>query len=220
MSIDEGVIKFNSSQFVKTSELDEASIIQINPIRHQLYQRKLIGEYQDIKIGYGNISQRICQQSQFKGVLSNLRHNTLQSQFIISGTQTGHLKTLNTLHYTCVMSIDLNNNSLQCQGPIMASSESLTHGAIYQCNAAIEAVIHIHNTEIWQGMLENKMSHTAAHIPYGTFEMAQAVKSVIAGNYQGYLAMAGHEDGVIFYGRSLQEAFDLCSQMVECYITK
>ena len=218
MSIDEGVIKFDASQFVETARLDDASIRQINPIRCALYEKKLIGEYQDLNIGYGNISQRLRQPSQFSGVLSNIKHDSLQAQFIISGTQTGHLETLTGHHYTCVTSVDLLGNTLQCQGPIMASSESLTHGAIYLCHDTIDAVIHIHNKAIWQGMLKDNLNHTPSHIPYGTFEMAQAVQRVIARQSQGYLAMAGHEDGVIFYGQSLQAAFTLCMQMFERYI--
>ena len=217
MPIDEGVIKFDASQFVETAALDDASISEINPIRCTLYEKKLIGEYQDLNIGYGNISQRMRQPSQFSGVLSNVKPNPLQAQFIISGTQTGHLDTLTGRHYTCVASVDLLGNTLQCQGPIMASSESLTHGAIYLCNDTINAVIHIHNKTIWQGMLKDKLKHTPSHIPYGTFEMAQAVQLVVAKQSHGSLAMAGHEDGVMFYGESLQTAFSLCMDMFERY---
>lgn len=219
MAIDEGVIKFDASQFVKTAALDDASICQINPVRNALYQLKLIGEYQDLNIGYGNISQRLQQPTHFSGPLCHVIPDPSQAQFIISGTQTGHLETLNGQHYTCVTGVDLQGNTLQCHGPIMASSESLTHGAIYLCHNSIASVIHIHNKPIWQGMLKDGLNHTPASVPYGTFEMAQAVQLVIAQQLQGSLAMAGHEDGVIFYGKSLDATFQLCMQMVKRYIT-
>ncbi|MGB3788502.1 MAG: hypothetical protein WA949_10870, partial [Phormidesmis sp.] len=35
-----------------------------------------------------------------------------------------------------------------------ASSESLTHGVIYTSAPKIGAVIHVHNSQIWQGLLD------------------------------------------------------------------
>lgn len=204
MSIDEGVIKFNQ-RLELTGPLTNTCIESINAIRVQLYALKLIGEYPDIKIGYGNISQRTT------------RNHSQAHPFIISGSQTGHLPVLDGRHYCHVMDFDLANNSLQAKGPIQASSESLTHAAIYECNTQIAGVIHIHNREIWQGMIQDDLPHTPANIPYGTLAMAQAVKNVVSLATNGWLAMAGHEDGVICYGKNLQQAFALCQDLYERY---
>lgn len=204
MSIDEGVIKF-TQQLQTTAPLANQQIESINIIRNQLYALELIGEYPDIKIGYGNISQR---------------HASTENQhaFIISGSQSGHIPVLDGRHYCQVLNFDLQQNTIQARGPIQASSESLTHGAIYECNPAIQGVIHIHSPNIWQGMLMDGRAHTAADIPYGTLAMAKAVKQVIADSTSGYLAMAGHQDGVICYGENLGQAFILCQDLYARYI--
>ncbi|MGF1494827.1 MAG: class II aldolase/adducin family protein [Microcoleaceae cyanobacterium] len=111
--IDEGVIKYDCD-WELTSPLAEAAIQQLITWRDALYRLGLIGVTPD-GIGFGNISQRIGQSE----------------QFVITGTQTGHLPQLQPQHYTVVTQFDLEQNTLICRGPIKASSESLTHAAIY-----------------------------------------------------------------------------------------
>ena len=41
-----------------------------------------------------------------------------------------------------------------CIGPIQASSASLTHAAIYQANPDINAVIHVHDRDLWENLLD------------------------------------------------------------------
>ncbi len=217
MPIDEGVIKFNAADFQQTSALDEKLLANINPVRQRLYQLKLIGQYEDINIGYGNISTRLIQSSPLTGALSNMDLSQGQISFIISGTQTGHLAQLTGEHYACVRSIDIQRNSISTTGPIMASSESLTHGAIYQSQSEINAVIHFHNAHIWQGMLHDNLTHTSSTTPYGTVEMANEVMQKVGNNSKGYLAMAGHEDGVVTYGGNLNEALIICLNLYRRY---
>ena len=212
MPIDEGVIKFNDRDYQVTPALSEHDIQEINPARERLYQLKLIGQNLEFNVGYGNISQR-----------KNLQTlcSTENPQFIISGSQTGHLAILNGEHYTQVVNFDINQNKISAMGPRThisgASSESLTHAAIYQCNLAIKAVIHIHSNAIWQGMLNDNLTHTPQDIPYGTPLMAQAVKEAVKNNTRGYLAMAGHEDGVITYGEDFERAMEICMALYEKY---
>ena len=217
MPIDEGVIKFDATDFIQTAPLDAQLIDEIESVRQRLHQLKLIGQYQDINIGYGNISMGLTQSNQLTGPLSEVELGNTQLPFIISGTQTGHLAHLTGEHYTCVRSMNIQRNKISTLGPIMASSESLTHGAIYQCNADIHAVIHIHSAQIWQGMLDDNLTHTSDKVPYGTVAMAEEVKLKTGSNVSGYLAMAGHEDGVITYGRNLQEAMKICLGLYKRY---
>ncbi len=211
-TIDEGVIKFDDSNYQLTPALSLLDIQHINPARSQLYQLELIGQYTDLNVGYGNISQRKDFQS---------LHKSDKPQFIISGSQTGHLSVLNGEHYTRVVDYDLAKNKVCAMGPRThikgASSESLSHAAIYECNPAIGAVIHIHNRKIWQGMLNDNLTHTHKDIPYGTVLMANAVKEKVAGKASGYLAMAGHEDGVITYGENFEQAMEICLGLYERY---
>ncbi len=212
MAIDEGVIKFDYRDYQVTSALDDNELQQINPARHRLYQLELIGQYPELNVGYGNISMRQDFQNLF---------TSDKPQFIISGSQTGHLSELNGEHYTRVVDYDIANNKICAMGPRTeitgASSESLTHGAIYECNTQIAAVIHIHNPKIWQGMLNDNLTHTHKDIPYGTVSMANAVKEKVGKNVKGYLAMAGHEDGVITYGENFDQAMEICLELYKKY---
>ena len=213
LAIDEGVIKFDDRDYNVTPALLESDIQAINQARRQLYQLELIGQYPVENVGYGNISIRQDFQHLYKSD---------KPQFIISGSQTGHLPILNGEHYTRVVDYDVAKNKIRAMGPRThikgASSESLTHGAIYECNPAIGVVIHIHRAKIWQGMLNDQLCHTHKDIPYGTVLMAQAVKEKVAGKVSGYLAMAGHEDGVVTFGENFKEAMEICMELYEKYV--
>ena len=65
--------------------------------------------------------------------------------FLITGTQTGEIKNLNREHYTCVTDYNIEKNFIRSEGPIKASSESLTHAMIYELDPAIKVVIHVHH---------------------------------------------------------------------------
>src|SRR4030095_193273 len=103
---EEGVIKFNCN-WIKADPPDPVLIEQLDEWRDRLYDAQLIGQNED-GIGYGNISLR------YKG------------HFIITGSSTGRLSKLNAAHYTVVTDYDLDENTLTCAGPIIASSESVT----------------------------------------------------------------------------------------------
>ena len=87
----------------------------ISYYRDKLYELGLIGCYPN-GIGYGNISCRINEQH----------------QFFISGSGTGALKVLSPKHFSKVSKVILAQNSLYCEGPIIASSESMSHFAFYE----------------------------------------------------------------------------------------
>ncbi len=145
-------------------------------------------------IGFGNISQRI---------------NAHSEQFIISGTQTGHIEQLSPEHYCLVVEAEPHQNRLQSRGLCKPSSESLTHASVYAQDNAIQAVIHAHSPEIWKHTLALGLSHTSADIPYGTVEMAAAVEQLFQSGklkQTSLFTMLGHEDGVVAFGANMQEA--------------
>lgn len=201
----EGVIKYDKSDFVKTDPLELNEYLQLEEYRAKLHRTKLIGVY-DNGLGYGNISELKNYQS---------THLTTSPQFLITGTQTGHLAKLDGEHYTRVVDFSLENFKIKTVGPIEASSEALTHASVYQFNSKIKAIIHIHSKEIWKGMLQTHYPQTAESIPYGTKEMAYAIKDCLSPSGEGLLVMAGHEDGVISYGPSLQRAAELIFEVFE-----
>lgn len=210
MTLDEGVIKFDFSSYKETESVKYDDYLAIEPTRKKMYELKLIGFYEDHKVGYGNISLKLNLNDLFN---SNL------SQFIISGTQTGHISDLSPKHYTYIVDYSLSTNAATSVGPILPSSESLTHAAIYDSDSAINAIIHIHNKEIWSGMISSNELFTPASIPYGTVAIANSVKELIKNNPGKSFAMAGHEDGVIIYGRNMDEACQKTTELYKKYST-
>ena len=185
----EGYIKFNC-HWTKAGPVSQDYIREMNVWRDKLYALGLIGVYED-GIGFGNISMR------FEG-------NT----FIITGSATGGLKQLNENHFTLVTSYDLEQNSLECKGPIKASSESLTHAAIYESTREVQAVIHVHNIKLWKKLI-NKVPTTRSDAEYGTPEMAREIKRLFTETEikeKKILVMGGHEEGIITFGENLDEA--------------
>lgn len=135
--------------------------------------------------------------------------------FLISGTQTGAPERLGPDGYAQVTEADAMANKLRARGPVKPSSEALTHATVYGLHHEIGAVFHAHSPEIWHATAALSLPHTGARVPYGTPQMAQAVRSVWQdkiGQPRGVLTMLGHEDGVIAFGRDCGEAGALLVQ--------
>lgn len=186
----EGVIKFKFNLKI-SKPLDESLYIKIEKWRVILYKMNFIGEYPEEKVGFGNLSQRI---------------KSGENQFIITGTQTGKEPHLNGSKYTKVVKCDMSKMAIEAIGPIAPSSESITHYAIYHTAPQVNCIFHVHHNELWNFMLQNDFAHTSKDIEYGTKEMANAMKNCINNNKSGVFAMSGHEDGVISYGSTPEEA--------------
>jgi hypothetical protein len=73
----------------------------------------------------------------------------------------------------------------------------------------VAAIIHVHSPRIWRQRAALALASTAADVPYGTPAMAEEVGRLYReGDFDGAgaLAMDGHEDGILAFGRSLDEA--------------
>lgn len=163
--------------------------------RNLCFQKRYIGIADGV--GYGNISTR------YNG-----------NQFIISGTQTGGLEKLSKEHFTLVTSVDFEKNSVFCRGPVKASAESLTHAMMYQLDKNIRGVIHIHHRNMWE-QLQKKVPTTGASVPYGTIAMCREVERLYKESdlkEKKIIVMAGHQDGIISFGKDLKEALHLLEQ--------
>lgn len=185
---DEGVIKFRLSLTNGPAPTDDQCWI-LEKWRSQFYKLGFIGEYPNENIGYGNLSSRMEEKS-----------------FIITGSQTGHLSHLETHHYTKVIDCDLKSGLVKAEGLISPSSESLTHYAIYEANSAIQFVFHIHHPKIWQQLHDPQYDSISENIPYGTQDMANAASMLLKNKTSGFFVMKGHEDGIISYGKTADEA--------------
>ena len=186
---DEGYIKFNLNWTEKEFNFSDQEFNLINSYRTKLFELNLIGAYPN-GIGFGNISIR-----------------TNNNEFIISGSATGNFKKLEKKHYSLVTNFDIKNNQVTSKGLTKASSESLSHAAIYMSNKDINSVIHIHNQKMWDKYLNN-LPTTNKKAEFGTPELAFEIQKKIE-NSNGIIIMGGHPEGIISYGQTIEEAYNL-----------
>jgi ribulose-5-phosphate 4-epimerase/fuculose-1-phosphate aldolase len=190
----EGVIKF-ALVFELDAPPQSPLIDALEHWRQRMRSLELIG---------GNLSER------YDGLgFGNISHRTAPEahSFLISGTQTGHLPVMDEKHYALVEQCDIEANRIHARGQCKPSSEAMTHHAIYQASPTTQAVIHVHSPAIWQQATRLGIAQTAADVPYGTPAMADALMQLAAaGVPDNAIVMAGHLDGVIVWGESLDQA--------------
>jgi len=170
------------------------ALYRLNEVRTELHDLGLIGVLFS-GVGYGNVSVRLDESE----------------RFIISGTATGSKRVLALTDYCLVDSFNVRRNEVFCTGRIQASSESMSHGSVYQANPAITCVIHIHSRAVFRFMLENEYPRTSKLAAYGTPEIAEETVRLVrdTGTARGIFVMAGHEDGVIAYGDDIESVRQL-----------
>lgn len=200
MNQQEGVIKFDL-QFTPAAPLPPEELREINAWRRILHLLGLTGQDPERYdgLGYGNISR----------LLEPLDAPASRWRFVISGTQTGGLSDLNEGHYALVTECDPERNRVVAEGPIRPSSEALTHGTLYQADSALRFVMHVHSPEIWRSARALKIPLTDENAAYGTPEMAAEVRRLLGqpSVREGRIfAMGGHEDGLVAFGRTAEEA--------------
>lgn len=200
MAEQEGVIKFQLD-FSTAAPLLNDDLSEISAWRKMLYLSQLIGQTPDRYEGYGfgNISRRLLPLDTPLG----------QRSFVISGTQTGNHTDLRPEHYAVVRVYDPTRNLIVGEGPIRPSSESLTHGMIYDMDVNIQWVMHAHSPELWRHARALDIPMTDERVAYGTPAMAGEVERLFAEtdvSDRGIFGMAGHEDGIISFGSSAEAA--------------
>ncbi len=191
MTLDEGYIKYES-HWTPGPATHVLAARELERWRKPLYEAQLIGEYAEHGIGYGNLSVR----------------RGSSGLFLISGTQTGNLPVTDESHYSLVTDCDIRANVVRCSGPIQASSEAMTHASIYSLGDAIGAVVHAHSPDLWRRYL-GELPTTNPDVPYGTPDMAQELDRLYRMEglrESGVAVMAGHDDGLISFGTTIEEA--------------
>jgi len=189
----EGVIKYQLAFSHVEPHWTYTDIKHLNAWRTILDQLGLVGQHPQRYDGYGfgNISIRYA------------------GGFLISGTQTGLIRQMSVSDYSYVSHCVVEDNKVIAEGVVQPSSESMTHGVIYQNTPHINCVLHVHSPEIWHCSHDLGLEQTDAEIPYGTVLMAESVAELIQSypeNKKPVFCMLGHEDGVVAYGRTLKEA--------------
>jgi hypothetical protein len=186
----EGYIKFTCQLVATGPVIPEALFTTLNAWRDRLYSLHLLGVNEQ-GIGFGNLSAR--------------RGNS--SQFYISGSATGKHRHAEPRHYALVTTYNFSHNTLTCQGSVKASSESLSHAAIYEADENVHSVVHVHHRKMWEyGM--TRLPCTDPSCSFGTPEIAENIFSLLQRDQVrrgGILIMGGHPEGVLFFGHSPEE---------------
>ena len=196
----EGVIKFEL-WFIQTPSLPDEMLREINAWRQMLYINQLIGQDPARYDGYGfgNISQRI-------GPFDAPSH---ERRFVITGSQTGGSAVLTGAQYAVVRESHPEQNLIAAEGPILPSSESLTHGTLYALDGDLRFVMHVHSPELWRHASRLGLPVTRPDVLYGSPEMSDEVRRLFRATdvrHRRLFSMGGHEDGLVSFGRTAEEA--------------
>jgi len=198
---DEGVIKFAADH--RDTPLDEGTFGSLARVlggwRAVLRRAGLIGRdpLRYSGAGYGNVSARVGDGPPGR------------RPFLITGTQTAHRADLSLDDYCVVERYDPPRNRVSSTGGVLPSSESMTHGSLYDLSPDIRAVLHGHSPALWRRAVELDVPVSDPAVPYGTPAMAAEVERLYAHTNlaeRGVLAMGGHKDGVIAVGSTVEQA--------------
>ena len=171
-----------------------AGFAELNRYRRKLLVLGVIG-VDASGVGFGNLSIR----------------NGATPRFYITGSATAGISELMPADYAKVVAYDFVRNWLECEGITVASSESLTHAAVYESDPTARAVIHCHDKKLWAALLDEAPT-TPKRVEYGTPEMAYAVLRLFEApevRRRKIFVMAAHDGGLVTFGRDLQEAFGI-----------
>jgi ribulose-5-phosphate 4-epimerase/fuculose-1-phosphate aldolase len=184
-------IKF-SCERVATGITSFGGLAELNAYRRKLLDLRLIGVDPN-GIGFGNLSVR----------------DGATDRFYITGSATAGIHELTLADCAKVVACDFERNRVRYEGSALPSSESLTHAAVYESDATAGAVIHCHDSKLWAAVL-NKAPTTSKTADYGTHEMANEIMQLfkrIDVQSRKIVVMAGHEAGILTFGKDLEEAF-------------
>jgi ribulose-5-phosphate 4-epimerase/fuculose-1-phosphate aldolase len=192
----EGYTRFRCSWAEEPVQIPAALLEALGLWRKRLRDLGLIGALSD-GVGFGNISAR-----QGRG-------------FLITGSATGALELLEPRHYALVEETRPADNWLACRGLCRASSESLSHGAVYAALPEAGAVIHVHSAAMWE-RLADRLPATPSSAGYGTPEIAAAIARLAAAARElpAAIVMGGHRDGILAFGADLQGAGGLLLELL------
>lgn len=196
----EGVIKFRMT-FREAAPMRAEQLRELNAWRKAMVYMQMIGQtperYQNY--GFGNISRRLTADE-----MPGYEH-----PFVISGTQTGGIADLEPVHYATVMACEPKANHVIAEGPMKPSSESMTHGMVYVAAPQANWIIHAHDPHIWHAADTLNIPCTHKDVSYGTPEMSAEVLRLFRETDVAdakIFSMAGHEDGIVTFGATAEEA--------------
>lgn len=196
----EGVVKFNCHWNQSGVVIRDEQYEIMNYWREVLFNMDLIGAYEN-GVGFGNLSMR----------------DGCTNQFVITGSATGDIPELEPGHYVKVNSFNIDDNAVMCTGPLKASSESLSHAAIYLADRGTNAVIHVHEIDLWN-QLKDKLPTTDFSMEYGTPGLAKEIQRLFRESdvfEKRIIVMGGDRAGIITFGHDMDEAVGVLMQYLK-----
>lgn len=199
---EEGVIRFQADH--RSAALDPqvhgAVAHSLLPWRDRLFRAGLVGRDPNrySGVGFGNLSGRLPPFPGQPGA----------RPFLVTGTQTGGQPSLTLADLCMVTRYDPEYNLVESFGLIRPSSESMTHGLLYDADPAIRFVFHGHSPAIWEQARPLGLPVTDPAADYGTPAMCREVRRLLRDPKiaQGrVLVMGGHRDGVLAFGETVEE---------------
>jgi len=118
--------------------------------------------------------------------------------FLITASGSGANRVITKEDISKVTKWAYDKNFIRCIGQKKASSESLSHAAVYDANKDVNAVIHVH-TDKWE-LLKKSCNASSPQAKCGTAKIAYEIMKL-----KSPIVMGGHEGGMIFFGKDLDE---------------
>jgi L-ribulose-5-phosphate 4-epimerase len=200
---EEGVIKFSAEHVAERlpQQRYDALCRELVAWRRIMARTELVGRAPHLYAGagYGNVSGRVGAPGSAMG----------RRAMLITGTQTGGFEDVDLDDFCLVERYDYRRNRVWSTGMVEPSSETMTHGAIYDLSPHIRYVFHGHGAVIWRQARALGIPLTHPSVAYGTPEMAEEVQRLYrstALSQVRILAMGGHEDGIVVFGHTAEDA--------------
>ncbi len=131
----EGVVQY-TYELTAGSKPPEWAAVELATWRRELFARDALGcDMSRYGACYGNVSVRTGAWAAPPG----------RREFLVSCTQTGGEPDAGPARMARVLTYDHVRNHVVAQGPCPPSSESMTHGAMYDASLEIRAIVHGHD---------------------------------------------------------------------------
>ncbi len=189
----EGYIKFHCDQILGIPAKPRG-FEAINLLRTKLWDMGLVGERAGV--GFGNLSLRI-------------------GDFVlITGSRTGGVRIAKIEDYSLVLDWDLSRFRVKSLGLKPSSSETFTHLSVYTARPGVNVVVHLHWDKVWNWG-KDRFPGTPEWSSFGSEELAKEVfKLVVELNRDwGVIGLWGHQDGLVFWGRSVGEVWGIINRV-------
>jgi ribulose-5-phosphate 4-epimerase/fuculose-1-phosphate aldolase len=194
----EGILQFQAAHHTAPLPAPaRAALPRLLPVRRRLFARGWLGQdprrYEGL--GFGNVSARVPTPA-------------TPAAFVVSAVQTSGLAEPEPDDFALVTCWDAAAFRIESTGPRLPSSESPSHATLYALDPTIRCVLHVHAPELWRLAPTRSLPRTPRHAGYGSAALATALADLwrTGAPRSGCVLMGGHEDGVLAFGATPEEA--------------